>query len=200
MNVVHACGIPRSGSTLVHQILRSVLDGWDIRHSHPAALIGRRDEPLLATYRDPYDVAASRYRVRISRGGESDGGAVGLMAEIDEMHRHFSAFIALDRCNMVSLRYESYWNNHAPIYNAIEEVCGVRVDEDRRLEISERFSVKANRERAGKLADFNQVDDTGIHGAHVATPEPGGWRMMPEWSRTIIVQRASQYRETLGYA
>lgn len=196
-----ACGIPRSGSTLVAQVMRAALPDWDLRVTHPAsedwAYAG---EPLIAAYRDPRDVAASRYRVRLSRAGVACGSWTDLEAEIAVMAEHISAFLLWGGSRVMKIRYEDFWLNHNVIYDAVEHVCGVVIPTIDRDRISAAYGVEANVERAKAQPDFNHYDADGVHGDHIAHPAPGGWRdTLPEWAHEPMLRAVEPYCKALGY-
>lgn len=64
MRPLMICSIPRSGSTLVEQILQEVFPSERVCKTHPATTDWRPNgELVLTTIRDPRDVVASLYRV-----------------------------------------------------------------------------------------------------------------------------------------
>ena len=198
--LTYACGIPRSGSTLVGQIMRAVLPDWTVIVTHPAALERVGDYPIVCSFRDPRDVAASRYRVRISRGGEDVEGEIGLQAELHEMFKHYDAFLSMTGRNVAKVRYEYFWNRHDVLFDLFEDVFGVFVDKENRARISNDCSIETNLLRAAALPDFNACDERGIHGDHIATPAPGGWRdVLPAWAHETVERETQRYCDALGY-
>lgn len=195
------CSIPRSGSTLVWQILKTIFHETEIPKIHPDTPIAD-DSTCVSTIRHPYDVAASRYRVRLSRGGVRDGGPLGLEAEIGVMITMFanlSFILKVNSCDIHLLRYEDFYQDHTPIYELAHKL-GRPVPEKDRIRISAMFSADANRKRAAKLKSFYDVGEENIHGDHLGPVEPGSWRSSPEWMRKMIQDSCYLLCVEWGYA
>lgn len=190
-------GVPRSGTTLVGQVLRGTLDlmgvDYTLQRTHPACDNHEEVDHSVVTVRHPYDIAASRYRVRLSRD-PSTGGLVGLEAEIAEMHKHFHAIKT-----PVDLYYEEFYSEYTPIFVWLEHKVGM-IPSNVVAKVSKQCSLEANRKRAAMLADFNHHDDTGIHGDHIGAVKPGSWRdVIPvEW-HDYVVSSCQQLAKDFGY-
>ena len=182
------CGIPRSGSTLVWQIMKTLFPEQEIPQTHPDAEDRKWAEEgvvSITTIRHPCDVAASRFRVRISRGGEGVGNEAGLEAELAVMKMMFEGLEDVHKYDHRMLRYEDFYNDHHPIYEMVEDL-GRTVPNKLRSEISVKYSAKANRQRAESLSSFNVFDDERIHGDHIGPVHPGSWLFLPNWQRKMI--------------
>ncbi len=199
MDIV-VCGIPRSGSTLVWQILREVFPDQLIGKTH---LCTRKPEVVpVATIRDPHDVVASLYRVRLSRGGEGAGSQEGLENVLRLAQKHFEVFPQLLVGSYLLLRYEQFFNNHQIIYDGILKTFGTCVSPEDRERIDTKCSLEANRIRASHLKDFNEMDENFIHGDHIGpAPEPGSWMtMLPDWAVGRVKEVCGPIAEEWNYA
>ncbi len=178
MRDIVMCGIPRSGSTLVWQILQEVFPNQRIHKTHPD-LWETDGSIVVISIRDPRDVAASLLRVRLSRAG---GGLDGITNDdVATVLRRTQ--LSFDRLNLILkgphipfLRYEEFYNDYSIIYKVIEEAFGIQVAECDQIRINERFSLKENKKRADKLENFSKVDKDEIHGDHIGHVVPGYWR------------------------
>jgi len=192
------CGIPRSGSTLIWQILKTVFPEMEIPQTHPAAW-----EPdgsfVVSSIRHPCDVAASRYRVRLSRGSEADGGTKGLEAEMVVMKEHYDALHFVRGYRGKLLRYEEFYNDYDVIFKMIRERLWTNVSRETQDEISAKYSVKENKERADKQKSFRTFDEEKIHGAHIGVIHPGMWRLLPDWQRDQIEDFCKPIAAEWGY-
>lgn len=175
MRPVVMCGIPRSGSTLVWQVLSEVLPG-PIPQTHPAAWERDGESVAVVTIRDPHDVAASLYRVRISRGGVGVGGEEGLANVLKQVQIYFGAVPRVLESPHLLLRYEEFVYDRDVIWRAIWDSFGVEVLPPERERIERKFSLEANQKRAAKLRDFNEVGEHHIHGDHIGPVDPGSWK------------------------
>jgi hypothetical protein len=174
------CGIARSGSTAVWQVLRAVF-GEGIEQIHPDTWIPD-NRKVIVTMRHPYDIAASRYRIRLSRGGVGCGGWQGLEAELYVMKSHFDGVKKImAHGNYYILHYEEFWNNRWMIYDMIEKELGRFVPREERELIEQCFGLEANRKRAAQLKDFNSHDKDMIHGDHIGKVTPNSWsKVLPK--------------------
>jgi len=193
------CGIPRSGGTLVWQILSEVLL-QPILQTHPAAWEPDGTSLAVVTIRDPRDVAASLYRVRLNRGGDGVGGPDGLEAVLGQMVLHFEAADEILRGPHLLLRYERFFWDLWEVWDAIHRTFGLRVSDSDQERIGGKFSLSANRERAAKLKDFNEVGEYRIHGDHIGGAVPGSWvRTLPEWAWERLNEVCDPLREEWCY-
>jgi len=177
MQDIVMCGIPRSGSTLVWQILKGVFPNMNIPKTHPIEWEAD-GSMIVASVREPHDVAASLLRVRLSR----EYGPRKVLDDdiVTVVRRTIMSFEQLEEMlvgpHAPVLRYEEFYNNHSVIFKMIEETFGVIVPENIRHTISGKFSIEENRKRASVLESFNQVDQYQVHGDHIGQVVPGYWK------------------------
>jgi hypothetical protein len=206
MQTIVTCGIPRSGSTLVWQIMREALPRTRVLHVHPGSWQFKSKLRMIGSMRNPYDVVASLYRVRLSRGGENIEGPEGLIAECGWARKNYHDAGQIFRSKGLRtsrplLRYEDFLHDYDVIYRAISSVAGVNVPPHRRHKINAKFSLDANRKRAARLANFNERDAHDIHGDHIGTVEPGLWKQtIPEWGHEIMHEWCAPIAKEWGYA
>jgi len=125
MPSVVMCGIPRSGSTLVWQIVAEALPGTTVVHTHPAVWKAKPSSVVIGSVRNPYDVAASLYRVRLSRSGDDAGGVEGLKAELGWARKNFAGASVMflqksPQHARTILRYEDFLHDYDVIYSGIQ--------------------------------------------------------------------------------
>jgi len=170
MRIVTVNGIPRSGSTLVQQLVEAVFFEVSpeilIQRTHPAIKLPEYGHCFI-TIRHPYEVAASRYRVRLSRDPNT-GGKGGLVAEMNEMAKHYQALGSLYYLPHTLLHYEDFVTDYNIVYTAIEQYLGGILSPRMKERISNQYNIISNKARSKKLSSFNEVDITGIHGDHIS--------------------------------
>ena len=202
MKSIVVCGIPRSGSTLVGQIFQEVFSDLKIPKIHPTPHELPSEDALVAiTIRDPRDVVASLYRVRMSRGGEDVGGRKGLETVVIQAHKHFGTLSKIQSRNKnILLRYEDFVHDYDIIYEALLKLTGILVPEKDRCRINNKFSLEANRERASRLKDFNEIGEYEIHGDHIGPVEPGTWvTSLPTWAVGMVEDVCDTLCKEWGY-
>lgn len=193
------CGIPRSGSTLVWQILQALFPCEEILKTHPD--IWEPDgSTAVVSIRHPHDVVASLYRVRLSRAHRTVGRRDDIAIVLRRTQFSFAALQRVIRGPHIILRYEAFYDDHSSIYEAVESAFGIQVPEETRTALSARYSVEANRARAAALRDFNEVDEAQIHGDHIGNVVPGYWRrIIPGWVLETIMAECREIAEAWGY-
>ena len=187
-------GVPRSGSTLVMQLATGLL-GY-VQHTHPAINEHNADISIV-TIRHPYDVAASRYIVRLSRVGAKEGEYKDLEAEIVEMVKHFNGIHKVDP--KIIIRYEHFYNNYPVIFDAVEQASGIKFTALVKKKLTDQFSLEANKVRADAQDSFLTFDEHGIHGDHINGVVPGSWRNLPVWTHKVIIQKCGELCREWGY-
>src|SRR5947209_11148019 len=167
-------GIPRSGSTLIYQLVSGI-------YAHGVAKTHRYcPHPVKTTvsFRDFRDVVVSLWRrsnpTKVDRGmtGEDVQKFAGTCRErIEELDRY------VERGGICALRYEEFAPNPALVFSALEKSFGVVVAPEKAAELIARYSIEKNAAIAQKLGSFKTVDPgSQIHGNHIFRGEIGGWR------------------------
>jgi hypothetical protein len=197
-------GVPRSGSTLVSQLVTGVLDvmmpGVEVIRTHPAISYDKPVDYTFITTRHPFDVAASRYRVRLSRGPDT-GGKAGLAAEMVVMAQHYEGLKSLYQMPHTLLKYERFYCYYEIIFLAIEIALNIRIPEGLKAELSEKYSLTANKHRADQLDNFLTHDDELIHGDHIGGVHPGSWKeTLPKELQAQMINYCQGISEEHGYA
>lgn len=201
-----ACGVSRSGSTLVWQLLSRLLPGEPVLKVHPCECVPG-GEWIFASVRHPCDVAASRYRFRLARSPDpaSDyvSGWVGVEAELHLMRRQFEALAALRGYpRFVALRYEDFVERHAVVYDEVERALKRPVPAAERARLSEECGVERNRARgASQEASAAEFAAYQIHPGHVGLVRPGQWRdVIPKQWQEAVLQFCRPIAEAWGYS
>jgi len=208
LNEVLACGVPRSGSTLVWQVLCRALP-CKVTKAHPASWQRRAVDYIVGSVRHPYDAAASAFRCRIiNDDGDGSqetvkGTLKGLKADLRmlasnyKMMKELSQFFT-DRVTV--LKYENYFHSLDPIFDMVQDKFGINVPPKRRSSIRRECSFESNRRKVLKLNPGDKwVNRMGL--SHVAVGYPGSWKaIMPVWGYATLRKWAEPICEEWGYA
>jgi Sulfotransferase domain len=167
-------GIPRSGSTLVYQLI-SALFPEGVAKTHQYC---RHCVKTLVSFRDFRDVVVSLWRRsdpsnlrRRMRAADVDEFAALCQERVKALDRYF------DRGGICPLRYEEFVADPRVIFSSVEKVFGTTVSADKIEELVRKYSLQKNREISERLTGFKQVDPaTQIHGNHIYRGEVGSWR------------------------
>jgi len=179
MPSIVTCGIPRSGSTLVWQMVQEVSSPISVHKVHPASWEVDQEALVFISIRDPRDVISSLLRVKLSREGRT--GEQPTEEDLKNvLHHSEQSWLGLADLREVSqkvvLRYEHFYDDYNVIWDAIWAMLGIRPAANSRELIESQYNLLANIQRAQELKDFNEVDEANVHGDHIAQPIPGGWR------------------------
>ena len=98
-------------------------------------------------------------------------------------------------------RYELFYQDLGVIWKSVRESLGIAVSPSKRRRIQRKFSLEANRRRAEKLKDFNEVGEYQIHGDHIGPADPGTWKeSLPIWAVDLVREECAPIAERWGYA
>ena len=98
------------------------------------------------------------------------------------------------------IKYEDFYNDHNYLYDVLEKYLEINISIELRKNLSEKYSMKANKERADKFDSFRKWDESGIHGNHVHKGKVGVWRELIEKHHHTIVNNAlKRHLERWGY-
>jgi hypothetical protein len=167
-------GIPRSGSTLVYQLVSGIYpQGVAKTHRYCPHRV-----KTTVSFRDFRDVVVSLWR-RSNPAGLDQGMTnddvekftATCRQRIEELDRFF------ERGGICPLRYEEFAPNPALVFAALERAFGVAVARDKAAQLIAGSSIEKNTAIAQKLGNFKSIDPASqIHGNHIYRGEIGGWR------------------------
>lgn len=167
-------GIPRSGSTLVYQLIAGIFpEGVAKTHQYC-----RHSVKTLVSFRDFRDVVVSLWRRsdpanvrRRMRAADVDEFATLCQERVKALDLYF------DRGSICPLRYEEFAHDPRLIFSSMKNAFGISVDAEKMEELVDKYSLQKNREISERLTGFRQVDpSTQIHGDHIYRGQIGGWR------------------------
>jgi LPS sulfotransferase NodH len=167
-------GIPRSGSTLVYQLISGIYPAG-VAKTHRYC---HHRVKTAVSYRDFRDVVVSLWRrsnpdkVDRQMNEAEIEKFVGICQDrVKELNRYF------DRGGICPLRYEDFTTKPALVFEAVEKTFGITVSPEKMTELVDRYSFEKNREVSQRLRGFKQIDpESQIHGNHIYRGEIGGWR------------------------
>ena len=183
--------LPRTGSTVIRRLLYSLFPESEAPSQHPPLKHDSRDSLIVSSCRHPLDILVSYIRVHTCEQGYELGGIdENLLAHHAERIKklHYWYFEDLDhhRSHILQLKYEKFWNNYDYIFDNLETFFSIEIDNNKRHDIAQKCGIENSRKIQARLKDFSCVDEkTSLHGNHIATPEPFGYKKV--LTRTQIV-------------
>ena len=200
------CGLPRSGSTVVWQIMNELFPNKIVR-SH-----GFADScPLLYEYkkiiccvRHPFDVYESMKRTGIS--------SYNVEEKFDEAMIDLLSFTTLDfmnqnlkfltpQLNLQFVRYEDFYEKDEERVKWISLAVDKFLSQKDIKYIANKFSIDRNTERADKLNGFSEIDvQSQIHGDHIGNNRGKPYSStISEEKKQIIEEKYSWFFEYFQY-
>jgi len=166
-------GIPRSGSTLVYQLISGIYPKGVVKtHRYCPHRV-----KTTVSFRDFRDVVVSLWRrsnpaalKRQMTRPEVEKFTSTCLSRIEALERYF------ERGGICALRYEEFAPNPALVFSALEQSFGVVVAPDKAAQLISHSSLEKNAAIAQELGSFKSIDPTSqIHGNHIYRGEIGGW-------------------------
>ncbi|MHA1345006.1 MAG: hypothetical protein ACTSO3_01265 [Candidatus Heimdallarchaeaceae archaeon] len=205
MNNIIACGVPRTGSTLIWQILIRALPNRKVIKAHPASWEPIDNCFIVGSIRHPYDNAASCFRSRVI-GDDGDGVDVkgtkkGLIAELRMLKNNYDQLrILLDKYPSFNLRYENFFNNFDYVFDIIESDLKIKVPYELRKEIKIDCSFGMNMKRSFANIKGQEYQKTKINPGHVGVGIPGSWKaIIPRWGYDVMRKWCDPLCKDWGY-
>lgn len=183
--------LPRTGSTVIRRVLYSLFPESEAPSQHPPLKYDSRDSLIVSSCRYPLDVLVSYARVHHCEQGYELGGIdEDLLAHhakrIKTLYQWYFEDLDHHRSNILQLKYEKFWNNYDYIFDNLETFFSIEIDNNKRHDITQKCGIENSRKIQARLKDFSCVDEkTSLHGNHIATPEPFGYKKV--LTRTQIV-------------
>jgi len=196
-------GIPRSGSTLLWQVFTHIV---------PHTIGSERTTPrawkpdgiswALCAYRNPYDVAASKYTLRKGRAKVEEKPEIGVRAVSGHVVKLFDALKNLkatyDKC--LVFKYEDFIYDFTPFYEAIEKLFEMEVPQSQRKEIYDLCCLEANKKKCASPDIDDMYKEFWLHRKHINSPEPGSWiNVIPESCHTLLRNKCGRICKEWGY-
>lgn len=200
MNIPRLFGVPRSGGTLIYNIVKNVYEPGRVspqKHNYFEA--DGETEKVIAVYRDFRDSIVSQWRVMTAGFDEEDGavlmhparvasdcdGQLKVVADLDKFKED-----TLRGRNILFLKYEDFFRSETStvnfdfIFSELEDFLDIDIDEERQAYIVKTFSFENQKKAAKRYEDFHSWDEeTGVHGHHLYKGKEGTWRELvaPEY-------------------
>lgn len=160
---------PRSGSTLVTNILKEILPEKKILKQHNYIEQSESSKiPVVVTYRHPLDCIASAIQAY-------------KLNPTDKVIKE--RIISLEKCgiwdvlkikhnpNVLMLRYEYFVDDFEIIYSELERFFQIKISQEKRRDVTKRYQISEVENRIEKmnLSSFNEYDKASLwHGNHIS--------------------------------
>jgi len=161
-----------------------------------------RGVPVFVSIRNPWDVAASRFRFRGIRTAEDNNlqSEAGLHAELEEMKKGFNGLEKLRGYEKtVIFRYHEFFGNLMVIIDGLEKFMGCSFNPEAKKQWLEEFSFENNLRRSNS-GDKDVLRHYQIYPGHVGVGVPWTWRgIIPPWGYKMMDEYCKPIAERWGY-
>lgn len=220
------CGMPRSGSTLLHNIIQEVIGSKDnynycqtekeycnrlmksskkyhlskIHIYSPTAAnrISTNRSIGFFTHRDIRDIIASKIQKR----------GIKLEQEILYMNVRYAINIALSYVEIKELHiisYEDLFMNRESVIKRIANILNIPISDNKIKEIYENTSISSTKNKiesgvSDKKKENFVLAESGLHKNHINNPSLGKWKnILTEKEEKFIINNSQDYFDYFGY-
>ncbi|MBK1790518.1 hypothetical protein [Persicirhabdus sediminis] len=156
---------PRSGSTLVYNILREIFPQKQIIKTHALERRFERDQ-IVSTYRNPLDAISSsinRYKL------EATDDVIEQQIQEFKENGLYDIFKVIDSPKTLLLKYEDFYDNFDYIYANLESHFNITLNQELKDSISSKLSIPSVKKMTAKMNDFSEFDpENHFHGNHIS--------------------------------
>ncbi len=168
---------PRTGSTVVWQIMNQIFPGREIKKTHTPSEVLQSNSWSIITFRDPVDTAISRFRISCDPQNFKSGKYSWSVMEKEilltqkELESFFKLLQKMDYTlpeNIILLHYDDFEDNLGFVFGAVRKKWKKRVEKSIIKKTIENSSQEENLKKSEKFEDFSEHDPhSQIHGNHV---------------------------------
>jgi hypothetical protein len=185
---------PRSGSTLVYNILRDVFPKRKIKKRHRYES-DKLKYPVVVTYRNPLDcIASSIQRYDLTPTNEV------IERQIAEFERNgiWDILKIKDNPNVLMLKYEDFFDDFEVIFKGIENLFDIKILPASRSTLTERYQIDAVEKIIKDMDTFDEYNKvTHWHGKHISSQRGRPMYYKHFFKEDQIAYLKSVYKEIL---
>ncbi|MDP6426078.1 MAG: hypothetical protein QF443_03730 [Dehalococcoidia bacterium] len=185
MEKVKLYGVPRSGGTLVYNIIREVFPDLEIK---PQTHTYFQDSvKAVVTYRDFRDSVISTWRVSLGFD-EQDYKVIAkyrwLIDTIDGYKRQVSDNLNRFRNewsenDVLFIKYENWFNNYDFLFERLEIFFDVKINSSERKILKKKYSRREVKKKIKQFKSFDEYDKKDhFHGYHIYSGHPATWKQL----------------------
>lgn len=185
---------PRSGSTLIYNVLRDIFPESIIRKQHNLNM-DDLSFPVVATCRHPLDSIASS----IQRYELTPTNDVIEQQIIEFKENGLLDLISISHLpNVLLLRYEDFVDDFEKIFIEVEKFFDVRIPLEKKHKISTEYQIECVENAVEKMGSFEEYDKvTFWHGKHISSYKGRPYYYMEYFQKDQITYLKNVYKEFL---
>ncbi len=157
-------GPPRSGTTLIYNILKDIFPHRSVETRH---YYREKDKsfPTVVTYRNPLDsISSSILRYKLTPTDE----VINQQIKEFENNGIWTVLEIKNKKNVLMLKYEDFVNNYEIIFNKFESFFQIKVPDSKRNLITARYNIEAVEKIVSKMKSYKEINKHNLfHGNHI---------------------------------
>ena len=163
-NTIIQFGPPRSGTTLIYNILKDLFPNRSVETRHYYRNNDRKFQTVV-TYRNPLDsIVSSILRYKLKPTDE----VINQQIKEFEENGIWTVLEIKDKKNILMLKYEDFVNNYEVIFNKLENFFKINIPKNTRNLITERYNIKAVEKIVSKMKSYKEINEQNLfHGEHI---------------------------------
>jgi hypothetical protein len=218
MSNIKIFGVPRSGSTVIFNIINYLFEGrLDPQVHYYFADEEGGDLKTVVTYRDFRDSCISQWRAFYGGFDEEEGRKdISLPMLKKHVHDQLNTVEALNRFKkdydqnnrqVLFLRYEKFFDsrendlNFDYLFQELESYFKTEISETQRTYIRREYCFINQKNKTKIFKNFHEYDEiTHLHGHHLYKGKTGSWReMVPRQHHTAVNETLKESLLQWGY-
>ena len=209
-NCLKLYGVPRSGGTLVYNIVRELLSGKATIEPQTHSFFDDSEKAII-TYRDFRDCVVSSWRV----GNHFDSPERRKLANYSDLTKTINDYKrqVAEHLNQFKnkrspdktlyLKYEDWVNNYDFLFGSLQDFLEIDVSKKQRQRLRSQYSREEVKKQTKKLETegFDAYDKlTHFHGHHIYTGRPGTWKeLVWPWDHEKLTNALKNELESWDY-
>ena len=170
-------GPPRSGTTLVYNILKDIFPERFVETRHYYRQVDRKF-PTVVTYRNPLDSIISQLLIYAKVNGNNlkkeEPKLIITKKMLDDVVKVFEkngiweVLNIKNNKNVLMLKYEDFFNNFDVIFDKVEIFFKKKIDIEKRNLIKKNYNIESVEQISNKMKSYKEIDfKTLFHGDHI---------------------------------
>lgn len=161
---------PRTGSTLIYNVLKEIFNNKKILKHHDLSIFEKKiNIPIVVSVRNPFDSIVSRIRIK----NEEDKLDEELISKYIDYYVNEAGIKDVleisEKKNVLILKYEDFKNNFNYIFDNLEIFFSIKIKTQLKQTIEKKYNIQNMKKIADSYNDFSSYDTTtGVHGKHIS--------------------------------
>lgn len=197
MKSIFIFSLPRSGSTLIFNLISEIFPNSKIIKSHNIGLRFKLSfSKKIIVYRNIYEsfnsflIFKNKYR-RLSISEFDILYSEFINQGIDDLNK------IKNLSNIMLLNYKNFYNNYEYVYNKCEDYFDIKINKEKRSFLNQKYNLIDIYHRY-KSKSYKYIDDNNFHGSHVSSDLGKGIKNNPHLDANQKRKLDDKFQEILA--